>query len=399
MKATRRYIIIGIILLICAFGAYALLGRSGSGDDTRRGRTQTEQRVSVVVTPLRTMRFEQRVSVQGTLEAKSYANVSARIPGTIEIIFVDEGERVKKGSTRLFQTDDVKLRRAVEIKRQDVAVARCALREGEARREQVEAELEKAAIDLRRFRKLHEQDAVSSDSYERQQSRHKQTAASLKHAVSLVDLATEQVRQAEIALAIAEKDLGDTLIHAPIDGVVSHRFREEGEMAAAGQPVLRIEDPAVIEASAFLPARYYTQIHEGTSRLVITIAGGTGCSFPVSYKSPTINEKLRTFEIKGLFSNLPEGAVPGAMASIAIVLDSREGRGVPADAVLQRSEKSVIFTAQDGAARMIPVATGLETDGYVELKDIALPEGTPVITRGQTFLNDGASISIMKEAS
>ncbi|MBN2398695.1 MAG: efflux RND transporter periplasmic adaptor subunit [Deltaproteobacteria bacterium] len=399
MKATKTYIIIGIVLLICAFGAYALLGRSGSENDTKRAATQEKQIVSVAVTPLKTMRFEQRLSVQGTLEAKTYANVSARIPGTIEAIFVNEGERVEKGTTRLFQIDDVKLRRAVEIKRQDVAVARCALREGEARREQVEVELEKAEIDLKRFKKLHEQDAVSSDSYERQQSRYKQTAASLKHAASLVDLATEQVRQAEIALAIAEKDLSDTLIHAPIDGVVSHRFREEGEMVAAGQPVLRIEDPTVVEASAFLPARYYTQVHQKISQLVITIAGGAACSCPVSYKSPTINEKLRTFEIKGLFKNPPEGAVPGAMASTAIVLESREGQGVPADAVLERSGKSVIFTAQDGTARMVEVTTGIETNGYMELQGTTLPEGTPVVTRGQTFLNDGASIKITKEAS
>ena len=58
---------------------------------------------------------------------------------------------------------------------------------------------------------------------------------------------------------MAQKDLRDALVYAPISGVVSKRYKEPGEMGGAGQPVIRLEDPAVVEAVALLPARLLPQ--------------------------------------------------------------------------------------------------------------------------------------------
>ena len=393
----KKYVIIGFFLVVCALATYTALNLIGPRNNGKNVAKNNQPAVAVELTAVKTMQFENRIAVQGTLKAKTYANVSARIHGTIEKILINEGDRVEKDKTKLFQIDNLKLRRAVEIKRQDVAVSHCTLRERQAMLEQVEAELHKAGIDLRRYKNLHEQDAVSSDSYEQQRSRYDQTTASRKHALSLVDLATEQVRKAEIALAISAKDLSDALIYAPISGTVSHTYQEVGEMAAAGQPVLRIEDPSVIEASAFLPAQYYRQVHTGKTEIALSLSDATLCTCPVSYKSPTINEKMRTFEIKGILYNSPEGAVPGAMAMLGVIIERREAPGIPLDAVLDRGGKSVVFTMQEGFARMVQVVKGLETGGYVELKDGALPDGTLIVTRGQTFLNDGTPITVKKE--
>ena len=347
-----------------------------------------ERHMRVELTPVSTRMFEERVAVQGNLEAKNSANVSARLPGIVERILVEEGDIVAIGDA-LFESDAVKVEKAVEASKHDLAVARCAKREKDANLERVQADLDKAEIDVQRFERLHKTGSVPLDALEQQQSRFKQTKAMLKHARSLVDLGTEQVRQAEAGLAIVEKDLSDAIVYAPIAGSVNMRFIEPGEMVGVGDAVVRIEDTSLIEVSAFLPAHYYPRTVPGTTLVRVKVYGIDAGECVLSYKTPTVNPKLRTFEVKCILSGPPEGVVPGAMADIEVVFERHEAPGVPAGAIQIRGGRDVVFVSDNGTARMVAVETGLETDSCLELRGNTLAEGTPVVTMGQSLLRDG----------
>jgi len=110
--------------------------------------------------------------------------------------------------------------------------------------------------------------------------------------------------------------------------------------------------------------------------------------------SPTINPVLRTFEIKGEVSHAPTGVVPGAMAELTLVFETRQSLGVPAAAVLLRNGRPVVFVAADGRAVLRAVETGWQNDGWVEILT-GLEAGEAVITEGQTQLTDGGAIEVI----
>ena len=143
--------------------------------------------------------------VEADTDRQSESMVSPRIPGTLEEIFVDEGDYVIAGRTKLFQTDAVKLQQSVTIREHELAVARCALKQAQAGLEEVTADFDKAELDYKRFERLLEKEATTQDLFEQQQSDYKQVAASKKVSQAQVELAAEHVRQAEASLAIAEK--------------------------------------------------------------------------------------------------------------------------------------------------------------------------------------------------
>jgi len=58
--------------------------------------------------------FEDSLTIQGNLEARNYALVSPRVPGVLEEIMVREGQTVIAGETPMFQTDSLKLEKAME---------------------------------------------------------------------------------------------------------------------------------------------------------------------------------------------------------------------------------------------------------------------------------------------
>ena len=354
--------------------------------------------VPVRITPAENRTFLEELRVQGNIKAKNSATVSARVAGAVERILVDEGDAVIAGETPLFQTDSVKLQRSVEVSRQQLEVARCGRAESEANLQRLEAVLDKAKMDFERFTRLYSEKVGSLSRVEQYESEYKQASASVKHAKSQVSLAGEQVRQAEAGLAIAEKELRDSLVVAPISGRVSKNILEEGEMAGVSQPVLRIEDPQVLEVSAFLPASYYARITPGETTTCLDVYGERLADQVITYKSPTIDPMLRTFEIKCVVTNPRPNIVPGAMADVSVYLVRRDGLGVPASAIQVRNERPVVFVIDGQAARMIEVEPGLETAGWKECRGDRLQAGMPVVTMGQFLLNDGSPVTVQKEA-
>lgn len=372
----------------------ALLAAGCGKNETAAPAAETVRALAVRVQPVASRDFERRLTVQGTLEAKNYAHVASRADGNLDALWVDEGDPVVAGETALFQIDPVGRENSLTIAKQNLAVAEASLEVAEASARKTEAEARKAGLDFDRYERLHRDGKVSDNEYEAAEVQRAQAQAGLAVAQAQVDLAKRQVKQAEASLAIAEKNLADTKVLAPITGVVSSRAAEPGEQMSVGRVVLRIDDLAVVEAAAYLPAQYYPEVVPGQTTFRLGIDGREAGAHTVTYRSPTIDPTLRTFEIKGKVAAADGLAVPGQMADLTIVFETRAGLGVPSAAILDRAGKSVVFVAQDGRAVAREVQTGLQNDGWTEILS-GLEAGATVVVEGQTQLRDGLPVEVL----
>jgi len=399
VKKASKVVVWMVILAVVGIGIGAWVHAKGGKKTPTVTTGEGERRMPVVSEAVREMVFEERVVLSGDVEAKNTALVSARIPGIVDEIFVDEGDTVEAGQ-KLFQTEKVKLSRAVEASQQQVGVAEATVRAREATVVRIEADLVKVQLDYDRYKRLYEDDhAITQSALEGQESHLKQVQAGLVEAKAGLELSKAQVEQAKSSLAIAEKDLEDSLVMAPIGGKVSVRFLEPGENAKAGTPVVRVDDLGVVELAAYLPEAYYIRVVEGTTKVSATVQGIALGEVVVTTKSPTVQPQLRTFEIKALVKNPPAGVVPGARAELEVILEKHTGLGVPRSSVIRRGQGWVVFTVREGAARMVAVTTGLESSGWLEVRGEGLAKEMPVVRMGQDRLNEGTSIVEVKEGA
>ncbi len=354
------------------------------------------EKLPVSVLIIEEKEFTEQLRVQGNAESASIARVSPRIPGPIEAIFVKEGDAVEANKTRLFVIDPLKLEKNVEIRRQELAIANLSLKEKEARLKQARADLEKSQLDVNRSRLLWEDNSTSQDNYEKAQLKFKVSEATLEHIQTLIELDREQLKKAQLALSIAEKEFADSTVLAPISGLVSTKLQEPGEIAAPGKPIILIKDPNNIEVSAYLPAEYYNRVRVGQCQAIISSYSSKKYTGNVTFKSPEISPDLRTFQIKCPVSADNAAMVPGALAEVTLILSTRKGLAVPAAAILNREQSKVIFVAEGNRARMVKVATGLENDGFCEVTADGLKAGDLVIIKGQHLLNSDQEIELQK---
>ena len=397
----KRKLVLTLVALVCvAAGGYFLLqSRAKAQDAGPAEQSNDAQRTTVVTTAAATRLFERTLVVQGNVQTKDFALVSPRVAGTIDAVFVDEGDAVVAGQTQLFQIDAANLTNVLQIKELALTVAQCGHREAAASLEKIDVDLHKAELDYHRFQRLLDKEAVTQDAFEQQQSRYQQLQAARKLGEAQVELATAREAQSRAEVEIARKDLADALIMAPISGTVSQRLQEPGERGNPGQGVLRIDDTSIVEVVAFLPAQHYAAVTPGQTAMRIDVAGIDLGRQVISYKSPTINPKLRTFEIKCVLENPPAGVTSGAMAQIVVVLESREALGVPSQALQERGGHSVVFVVSGNVAQQVAVTTGIETNGWTEIRDSNLQAGAAVVTMGQAMVNDATPVTVQQEAN
>ena len=360
--------------------------------------TVCAQSIQVSLEDVNQREFKELLQVQGTVEAVNIARVSPRISGPIEAIYVKEGDKVEAGKTKLFVIDPLKLEKNLEIRKQEVVIARLSLKEKEAQLKQVSADYEKSKIDAKRARLLWEDRSTSQDNYEKAQLKFKVSEANFEHVNTLIDLSREQLAKAQIALTIAEKDYSDSTVYSPLTGVVSEKLQEPGEMAAAGKPIIIVKDPKDTEVTAFLPAEYYHKVTVGETPVNIKSFIDIPEEAKVTYKSPEISPELRTFKIKCHTLNDSKFMVPGGLANLTLVLETRSGLAVPTSALVNRNNSKAVFIAENGKAKLVKVSVGLENEGYTEVTSSQLKSGDKVIVVGQHMVNDGSSIAVSNGA-
>ncbi|MBQ2281585.1 MAG: hypothetical protein II332_02300, partial [Kiritimatiellae bacterium] len=131
-----------------------------------------------------------------------------------------------------------------------------------------------------------------------------------------------------------------------------------------------------------------------SSSISLKIDGADIGRFKVTAKSPAIDMKLRTFEVRALVKD-NSAAIPGYLAEFNFVISSKQAIGVPDSAVLNRAAGELAFVQNDDVAKEIIVTTGLRNNGFVELIS-GVNDGDKIVVEGQTQLYDGRKVSVVE---
>lgn len=309
----------GLQLSAALCAAALLAGGWGAGK-----KEAAERVVKVVVMQPVKMEFVQKIRVQGNVETKAKAEVSSRISGTLDLMKADEGQRVRKGDI-LFQVDRIKLENDVKGQKHKLAVAEAELKIAVINSELARTVADKAQVDFNRADQLRKANAVSDDAYERAALNLKEAEAGVSKAEAQANYARAKVGQEQANLEIAEKNLSDSLIRAPFDGMVILKKKDPDEFVNTGDIIYRLENPDRLELVTMISAVYYDRIIPGKTRAVIYAPNGSVAGEgTVGFRSPAIDSLSRTFTVK---IDIPKEfhMVSGQLCELDLILRRRRG--------------------------------------------------------------------------
>jgi RND family efflux transporter MFP subunit len=305
--------------------------------------------------------------VAGRLTPEKQAVVRSEVGGAITSVRAEPGEQVARNQV-LATIDAAALRDQLLSARSAASSARAAL--AVARRE------------AERMQTLADAGAVAT-----QESENAQRA---------VTAAQAQVADADARVSSAQEQLSRTTVRSPIDGAVSERPVNAGDVVQPGAALFTIVDPSSVRLEGAIPAAQFSEVHIGDP-VHFEVTGYPDRRFDgtVTRINPTADPATGQVRVTVTLPNTGHDLVAGLFARGRIGTEVARGPIVPASAVREEDGATQLTVVRDGKAETVPVTVSLR-DPLTEqvLVESGVEPGDLVLLGAAQGLTAGTPVSI-----
>lgn len=333
---------------------------------------QAPERVFVVRTGKPTRQtISQSIRKTGSLVSPAEVSISAKVAGRLLKLELADGTRLEEG-VRVKAGDKI-----AEIESRDY---RAQLEAAKATVASAEATVKDAKREFDRAATLFKEGTATEQERDQAEASYERAAASLAQA-----RAQEQ---------LAQIDLDETVLYAPMDGVVSRRCVEPGALLASGTQIATITQMDPLRFQLALPTTLFASLAPGKTHVSIEVDAypGQPIDAVVSRVYPVADDATRTVRVETTVDNAARRLVPGMYAVGALDLDRRDNvLCVPFDAVVKNDKERIVYRVADGVAHAVKVTLGIRSDAIVEVVD-GLADTDEIVLAGQHRLTDGAKV-------
>ncbi|WP_299071603.1 efflux RND transporter periplasmic adaptor subunit [uncultured Paraglaciecola sp.] len=291
------------------------------------------------------------------LEAKEEAFVVPRASGIIQHIYVEEGDYVEKGQ----------ILAQIETRRYHLNLDRA------------KADLVGVEKELAKINKVYNKKLVSDDTY---------------------DKLTAQYESAKATLSLAQLDLKEATITAPIAGFIAERNAKVGNLSESFQRerMFHIVQQKELYGIVHLPEKELSKVHkEQHATLDLTAFDQKSIVAFVERISPVINAKTGTFKVTLRVPNPRNLLKSGMFAQVKLNYDTKQNAVLlPRRALLAIDDSVNVFTVKDGIASKQSVTLGYQEGEVVEVLAGLTGSETVVIT-GHQNLKDQSPVDVVND--
>ncbi len=349
-----------LLLLFAAAGcgtdtASATPGASGApGAGPGRGGPNGGQPSPVEIAVVSRATLARTSLVTGQLAPLRVVGVTSQLAGALMAVHVEEGTRVASG-TVLAELDS---------------------REVSAQLRAARANLVLAKATAERSAQLRETQVVTAAEYERDQA---------------------ALAAAEASVAQLEARVGFATIRAPIDGVVTQRFVQAGDVVGGNARLFTVADVNTLVTQLPVSELEVPRLREGAAVAVFVDALGREVPGRIRRIFPAADSTSRLVPVEVAISGAQQaGLKPGYSVRVTLKLDERDDALViPTRAIVGAAGSQSVYVIRDGRAERRRVRVGTDLDGTSEVLE-GLAAGDTIITTGSALLRDGAAVRIVE---
>lgn len=333
--------------------------------------SQTLEFVPADVHTVHAGELQKVLALSGAMRAYSQAVVKAKLGGEVREVLVREGEAVQIGQILVkMDTADYE--------------SRLAQAQGALRAAQGQLDIARQARDNNKS--LLDKNFISKNAYD--------------NAMNQYAIAAANVDSAKGALAVAQKALEDTVIRAPIAGLISSRTVQPGEKVSSDNRLLDVVDLHILEMEAPVPTQEIASIQIGQSVRVQVDGLAARISGKVSRINPATIAGSRSIMVYIQIAN-PDGLLrAGMFGQVLLVLEKKNDvLIVPKTAVQFEAGQAFVYVIQNQILQQKPVSLGMqgESDGVAVVELLSgLAKGDSVIKTNLGRLRTGTPARLIQ---
>lgn len=316
--------------------------------------------------------LRQQLVFSGSLRAVNQSAVKARLAGEVREVLVREGEAVTAGQI-LIKIDTSEYTARLEQARGALQAARGQLDIATKSRDNNQALLAKGFISKNAF----------------------------DNAASQYDIARANLESAKGAFDVAQKSLDDTVIRAPISGLVSSRTVQPGEKVSADNRLLDIVDLHQMEMEVAVPTTDIMSIALGQEVQVKVEGLAEPLTGKVARINPSTQSGSRSIMAYIQIDNPKNALRVGMFGEAQLTLAKKAGvLTVPQTAIQTDAGKASVYAIENGKLVQKPVMLGMkgqdENGSAVEIAQ-GLENGAQIVKNNLGTLRSGTDVKFAKQ--
>jgi len=212
----------------------------------------------------------------------------------------------------------------------------------------------------------------------------------------------QELDNAKLQLDVAETNLKNlsenTFLLSPINGIVTARNYDEGDMYSGQMPVMTVMQISPVKLKINVSESYYSKVKTGMPVDVkVDVFGQDKFNGKVTLVYPTIDERTRTFGVEVKINNNNTKVRPGMFARVTVNFGSTNRVVVPDLSVVKQSGSGsrYVYVYADGKVKMQAVELGTRLEDKFEVIS-GLNGNEQLVISGQSKLVDGAEVEVVK---
>jgi multidrug efflux pump subunit AcrA (membrane-fusion protein) len=402
-------LLVGGVLLLTG-GTWFVLSLNRSPQPSEIASTSA---LSVNTLTIRSQSVANTLELSGSIRPVEQATLSTRVMGRITQLSLETGDRFRKGDilTRIdvmditTQTGQAQL--GVAQAQAEVFRSQASLNQLESQKLEAQSALRLAQVTQSRMSRLQAEGAVSQSvlddantNLEQARARVAQSEAGIRQSQAAIAQTQAAVSRAELSVISSDVSESYGTIFAPFDGVVVQKMAYEGEMAAPGTPLLKVENPNKLELEISVPEENLRFVRVGQSVKVQFDAVNQSLNATIQQIVPASNAQSRSFLVKIPLNNSGK-LISGMFGRIALPIGAtKETLLIPTTALIQRGQLQGVYVVENVEDKAISktiammrwVKTGKTQDGQIEIVS-GLKAGDRIVTSNIAQLSDGQAVA------
>lgn len=312
----------------------------------KKTETVVEEKPLVKLETVSVQAVDQTREFTATVQANKVNNIAPSTPVRIDKILVEVGDPVRKGQ-KLVEMDIANLKQA-------------------------KTQLDNLQLEFNRIDELYKVGGTSKSAWDAQ-----------KTSLDVAKTSYENLEE-------------NTRLLSPIDGVVTARNYDNGDMYSATNPVITVEQISPVKLLINVSESFYTRVKEGMNVDVkLDVYGDETFKGKVSLIYPTIDPQTRTFTVEVKIPNNDKRIRPGMFSRVELNFGTFDHVVVPDRAVIKQagSGDRYIYVYNDGKVSYNKVELGRRMDDKYEVIS-GVKDGDKVVISGQNRLTNGVEVDI-----
>ncbi len=334
-------------LTLIAFAATALLCSCGGSEQQETTQQLQEEKHKVKIAQVTAQDVAQLEEFTTIVEAEVKNNIIPNSALRIKRILVEVGDNVSKGQ-KLVELDASSL-------------------------DQLKLQVENQEIDFKRIEELYKVGGASEAEYNNAKT------------------------QLEVNKKALANKLENTVLTSPINGVVSARNYDNGDMYGA-QPILVVEQISPVKMKINVSESRYAQTNKSLPVAVtFDTYGNEEFKGNIDIVYPTINSATHTFPVEIKIANKDRKVRPGMFGHVTVNFGTKSHVVVPDQAVVKQAGAGdyYVYTYADGKVTYNKIEVGRRLGDKYELLSGIAPNSY-VVVAGHAGLNNGKEVEVIE---